>query len=372
MYKKETSLLQNQQIKYLIKIVALFWFFTKLWSYKTWIAERAYPIIPPFDFLKNVSNSFHVILFGLSLLNLLLVIFLKRDKWVLISLFFLELVSCSLDTVRWQPWEFMYICMLLIVVFNFSRPKNIILLFHLFLVAMYLFSGLHKLNRSFLSSFWMDTILQNFFGLSLNFILEFKLFFVGLLIPVIEILLAISLLILKSKRKISFILIAMHICILIIIGPFGLSYNSVVWFWNLGLIFVLFILYSSPVICLDNKVLVNNSYWFVLWFLMPILSFFGCWYQYFSFNLYSGKGYQMYICVNNDVDELKPYLEFGKLYRDKPYLILQSWAMSEIKSAPIPELEIYKKMSDEVKKRYGDKNVRVFLYNTQTKKIEEF
>ncbi|HJY13496.1 MAG TPA: hypothetical protein VJ304_11960, partial [Flavobacterium sp.] len=228
-------------------------------------------------------------------------------------------------------------------------------------------------NRSFLSTFWMDEILKDFFGLSLEIILKFKLFFAGLLIPVIEVLLAISLLVSKSKRKISFLLIIMHFCILILIGPCGLNYNSVIWFWNFTLIFILFLLYALPVEKTDSKMMLNNSYWLILWFIMPIFSFFGNWYQYFSFNLYSGKGYQMYICVNNDNYELKPYLEpvDGKLCKDKPYLNLQNWAMSEIKSAPFPDIEVYQKIGIEMKKKYGNKNVKIFLHNTETRKTIE-
>ncbi|KUJ50168.1 hypothetical protein AR685_16075 [Chryseobacterium sp. JAH] len=373
MWQKTVFDSENQKIKFLIKFVAAFWFLTKLWSYKTWIIEREYPVIPPFDFLKQVPADFHLTLFCLSLINLLLVVFFRRKKWMLISLFLLEFFSCALDTVRWQPWQYMYMCMLLLIILNFSKPKNIVFLFHLFLVGMYLFSGLHKLNRDFLYTFWMNTVLQEFFGLSLKNILKFKLFFFGLLIPVIEIGLAVLLLVVKSKRIISYFLIAIHISILIIIGPAGLGYNSVVWFWNLALIFILLILYTSPVKYIGTKLMLKQFYCVVLWFLMPVLSFFGLWYQYFSFNLYSGKGYQMYVCVNKNVDGLKPYLEpvLGRFCKDKPYFILQNWAMAEIKSAPLPEFEIYKKISNEIKKKYGDKSVRVFLYNTRTKKTEE-
>ncbi|WP_162087283.1 hypothetical protein [Chryseobacterium aquaeductus] len=291
----------------------------------------------------------------------------------MISLFIFELLSCSLDTVRWQPWEFMYLCMLLVVIVNYLKPKNIIFLFHLLLVAMYFYSGLHKLNRNFLALFWRDSILQDFFGLSMEFILKFKLFFVGLLIPIIEVSLAILLLVSKSKRNTSYLLIIMHFIILILLGPLGLEYNSIVWFWNLALIVILYIIYQKPIMPLRKDVLLINFYWLILWIVMPVFSFFGIWYQYFSFNLYSAKGYQMYICIENDNHELKTFAEpvDNKLCKDKPYLNLQNWAMSELKSAPSPEIEIYEKMSAELKKKYGNQNVRIFIYNNQTMKTEE-
>ena len=282
-------------------------------------------------------------------------------------------MSCLLDTVRWQPWEYMYLCMLLVVITNFSKPKNIVFLFHLLFVATYLFGGLHKLNRDFLSSAWMNMILKDFFGLSLEFILKFKLFFVGLLIPIAEILLAVFLFFLKSKKIISYLLIAMHFIILIIIGPFGLDYNSVIWFWNLAIIFILLILYALPIKNVERKTLLSNSYWLVLWFLMPILSFFGYWYYTFSFRLFSGKADQLYICVKNQNKELEPYLEAqnSKFCGDKPYVIVQNWAMSEIKSGPFPENDIYRKIGIEIKKKYNNKNVKIYIRNKQTNKTEE-
>ena len=364
---------ENQQIKYLIKTIAFFWLITKLFSYKTWIADRIYPVIPPFDFLKNIPDYFHLILFVIGLFILLLILFFKINKWLLILFFLFETMSCLLDTVRWQPWEYMYLCMLLVVITNFSKPKNIVFLFHLLFVATYLFGGLHKLNRDFLSSAWMNMILKDFFGLSLEFILKFKLFFVGLLIPIAEILLAVFLFFLKSKKIISYLLIVMHLIILIIIGPFGLDYNSVIWFWNLAIIFILLILYALPIKNVERKTLLSNSYWLVLWFLMPILSFFGYWYYTFSFRLFSGKADQLYICVKNQNKELEPYLEAqnSKFCGDKPYVIVQNWAMSEIKSGPFPENDIYRKIGIEIKKKYGNKNVKIYIRNKQTNKTEE-
>lgn len=205
-----------------------------------------------------------------------------------------------LDTVRWQPWEYMYLSVFLVFIINFHRPKNTIVLMHLLLVSMYFFSGLHKLNRGFLSSVWMNTILEDFIGFSRETVLKYKLFFVGLVIPFCEILLGGLLIFSKNKKRVSCFLILIHLSILMILGPFGLGYNSIVWFWNLAIIFILLITYHKPFEINNIKpFLFNHFYWLILWFLMPVLSFFGRWYQYFSFNLYSGKGKQMYICVSS-------------------------------------------------------------------------
>lgn len=358
----------EKQISYLIKVIAFFWFLTKIWSYKTWIAERVYPVIPPVDIFKNVPDFLHQFLFGFSLLVLLAILCLKINRWLLIALFISEIISCSLDVVRWQPWEYMYLCFLLLVIVSFYKPKNILLLSHLFLISIYLFSGLHKMNRDFLSSVWLNMFLVDFLGLSMEFILKYRLFFAGLIIPVTEIILAIVLLISNSKRKISYLLIVMHLSVLVLIGPFGLKYNSVIWPWNLAMICILIIVYSKPFESVNKNSIVPNLPWLVLWFVMPVFSFFGGWYQYFSFNLYSGKGNQMYVCISENEKELKPYFEPKNynLCKGKECVNLQNWALEEIKSVPIPEIEIYRKIGVYLKQKYAKDNVKIILYNPET------
>jgi hypothetical protein len=161
----------------------------------------------------------------------------------------------------------------------------------------------------------------------------------------------------------------MHLSILIFIGPFGLKYNSVVWLWNLAMIFILLIIYSKPVESLNKMMILSNFYWLILWFMMPVFSFFGRWYQYFSFNLYSGKNTQIYICLFENEKELKPYFESEKnvFCKGKVYINLQNWALKEIKSAPIPETEIYKKIADYLRQKYGKDKMKVFLYYPQSR-----
>ncbi|MDQ1094954.1 MULTISPECIES: hypothetical protein [Chryseobacterium] len=370
--RKNLALSDQQSIRLMVKVVTFFWLVTKIWSYKTWITERLYPVIPPLDMTQDISPVFHVVLFCLSVI-LMVLILISDKKSLLIVLLISELISCSLDMVRWQPWEYMYMTILLLIIIGLHKPGNLRIMLHLFLVSVYLFSGLHKLNREFLTSIWTQMFLIDLFGFSMEQILNYKLFFIGLIIPVTEIVFAILLLISRSKRKISFLLMAMHVIVLMVIGPAGLKYNSVVWPWNLSLIFILAVLYERPLESVRKKILIRNLYWLGLWFMMPVLSFSGRWYQYFSFNLYSGKQDQMYICFPKVKPEMQPYFELKNegLCPDMYCINLQNWAMAEIKSAPVPEPEIYKKVAADLKLRYADEGVKIFLYHPVNRTLTE-
>ncbi|UZT97034.1 hypothetical protein ODZ84_17780 [Chryseobacterium fluminis] len=361
------------QIGYLIKAIAFFWLIAKILSYKTWVTERVYPVIPPLEILKNIPDFLHYFLFVFSVLLLVITLFFRRKQVLLIVLFLSELLSCSLDTVRWQPWEYMYLCFLLIIIINDNRPKNILLLSHLFLVSIYFFSGLHKVGRDFLSEVWLNMVLVDFLGISMDVILKYKLFFIGLIIPFVEIALALLLLVPKLRKKVSYFLILMHLSILIFIGPFGLQYNTVIWPWNLAMICILLIVYAEPFEPAKTKMFTYHLYWLILWFVLPFFSLSGGWYQYLSFNLYSGKGDKMYICISGNPRELRPFLDAGthNICKTEYSVNLHNWALKEIKSVPVPEIEIYEKIAVYLKHKYSAGNLKIMLYNHRTQKRTE-
>lgn len=370
----ETKLMtsENKQISLIIRGSAVLWLITKAFSYKTWIADRKYPVIAPLDFLQNVPEIIHPVLFAGAMLFLFGLIF-STEKYLLSLFLIIEFLSCGIDTVRWQPWEFMYFCIFLVYLLNFKTKTSFSLLVHLFLASIYIFSGLHKFNRSFLSTVWTKMVLQDFFNLSIGTILNYKLFFAGLIIPFTEFSAGVLLLFSKHKRKITYLLIAVHLLVLIFIGPFGLNYNPIVWIWNLAMIFLLITVYLKPIESTSQLFLKKNILWLFLWFVMPVFSFFGMWYQYFSSSLYTGKEKQLIIYISKENKEYVMFSKPSELNSNKDYYTvnLQDLALEEIKSAPLPEKEIYQKIGVFFRKRLGTDCRKIILYDPQTgKKIQ--
>ena len=365
------SVLSDKSCAYLlIRGIAFFWFITKIFSYKTWIASRKFPVIAPSEYLRDIPSEIHWMLFVVSMLMLFMIV-ISPKKYLLILFLIFEFLSCSLDTVRWQPWEFMYFVIFTLYFFNFKKQKSFFLLVHLFVASVYIFSGLHKFNRGFLSNVWTQMILQSFFNLSSEAILTYKMFFMGLIIPVTEFFAGLLLILSKHKKQISYFLISVHIFVLLIIGPFGLNYNPVVWSWNLAMIFLLTVIYLKPVKQIEMIFIKQNAVWVILWFVMPFLSFYSMWYQYFSSGLYTGKEKQLYIYVSKQNNNYKEFSDSSDLNLNQKFYIvnLQNWALAEIKSVPLPEDEIYRKISIYLKEKLGKDCQKIILYDPQSRKL---
>ena len=102
-----------------------------------------------------------------------------------------------------------------------------------------MYSGLHK-NDTFLNSRWSTMILKRFFKITaLAYIMKW-IYYSGYILSVIESFAGISLLFFKTRKAAVVTLMGMHFFILLLIGPFGLHYNKVVWPWNIAMIMYLY------------------------------------------------------------------------------------------------------------------------------------
>ena len=333
-----------------IRIIALFWLIAKLLSIKLWTGNRLYPVIPVHDFLNRLPLYFHNILFYISLAFLALAMLYTRKKILLAILLVGEILSCLLDVTRWQPWEYQYIFIVLLFVFSLSRPKHFYTGLLFLLSSIYIFSGLHKLNGGFLYSIWDNFILNDFFGMQHKTIARFQLHYIGLIIPLTEIIAGFLLMTNNYKKSAAIVLIATHIAILILLGPAGANYNSVVWPWNIAMMLLLYLLIfrAGGTFRLRHLKSIPNAILILFWGVVPILSFAGYWDNYLSSSLYSGNLKNITICMDSVEcnSKLQPYIEEGGKagmctgnYKIKVY----DWAMDEINVPPYPEGWYYKK-----------------------------
>jgi hypothetical protein len=265
----------------------------------------------------------------------------KPKKIFLIFIMGFEIFLMSMDQMRWQPTLFQFLITLWIAIIE---PKEFKLYFFSLLSLTYVFSGLHKLNLGFINFIWGKFFLVDFFGIPTEISFHPVVKSIGFIFPVIEILSGV--LLWTKYKKIGWgIVITMHLFLLIVLGPLGNNYNSIVWPWNvLMILFALIFIIKTPLLINFNSFKsLTGVFLGVVLILLPVLSFFGKYTPYLSFGLYSGNTDYLYVrssCLYN----YKTEDSFGKSIEidNDRYVSVFNWSMTDLNVPMIPYMPVFK------------------------------
>lgn len=360
-------------------IICFFWIVAKAMSWKVWLADRIFPIIPPLDFLQAPAGI-HLALFILSLLFLLGLFCIPTSRRLLVGVIIIEVLSCSLDQNRWQPWEYNYIFILLALVINYKKGDKAANVIAFILFCIYLFSGLGKMNYVFSSR--VHYLIDNSAIIHLNKfrLYNFITFHMGFLMGFIEVVLAVGLLFQKSKRISAYLLITMHLLIILTISPLVLDYDSIIIPWNLAFISILFVIFirNAPVsIHLNVKVNRWNIIFILVFGILPIFNFVGNWDYFLSSSLFSSKLPMMYVYIHNAGKEkiLLPYITTPKnrCITDTSTMELNilKWSFKEMNVPVYPEIRVYKEIKSQLLQRYTGINAEFIITTYHNGKMEK-
>ncbi|MCC6258125.1 MAG: hypothetical protein IT254_07380, partial [Chitinophagaceae bacterium] len=231
------------------------------------------------------------------------------------------------------------------------------------LVSTYFFGGLFKFNPYFIHDTWQYLILIKWLHIipTNEWILR-----AGYIIPLIEMLAGFFLLFRVTQRMAAILLIAMHVFILLLLGPTGLDINAVVWPWNIFLAILLFALFIPPSQAIfGGEVLYRPAFILLIiaWLLMPWFRFGGVWDKYLSSVLYGGGVEQLFICSNNP-----EALQMTAPFRNEKFSLVPcssaipvyKWGMHEMRTAPYPEQRVFKRIMKSWGKKYGSAQFYLF------------
>ncbi len=410
---KKSEAANNGEANILLSVTCLFWLTAKIISWKLWLTERLFPVMPAFNFLSAVPAIVHWILLLASVALLIALTIRPAYKPLQYILLLVEVCSCLLDENRWQPWEYLYLFILLLFVLNKSG-KTLLLhsCFVIVLASIYFYSGIHKMQESFVTHMWDHTILKRMLHLPIPFRSKNWLHYCGYTLPIVECAGGVGLLFAATKKIAATLLIAMHVFILVLLGPLGTGYNLIVWPWNIAMIFYLYYLFiknetvssiqfwcspggrsnkwsvSTPTTAEPRSVYspteirndnFGSTHRFYLpgfrlkillfcWAVFPALNFIGWWDHYLSWNLYSHTLPTMTICITDILTDnrLKPYLNKKVnplICEGNAQLNIQTWAMKEMNVPPYPELRNYKKIKAYWLKNYPADKVDFIIYD---------
>ena len=264
-------------------------------------------------------------LFLLAIGGLLVPVVLSREpaKWIGIwSVVFLA--RALWDRMIWQPYYYQYFFMLVAIgwsgfgwiqsgrrrqrkVANRQEDPRLALdCCRLILIGIYFWSGISKFNHRFLTSGGQQM---------LSSLLPTWMFeWVGphsWVLAALEVVVAIGLLLPRFRSVAAAMAILMHAGILYMLGPTGMSYNEVVWPWNVAMIVLLGLLFWRWPVPTAGQIFgvgrgVRHKMIVVCFLVGPGLSYLGFWPYYVSFKLYSGLSRDAQVFVSDEMKQRLP------------------------------------------------------------------
>ena len=310
-------------------------------SLPTWSSIRTYPLVPVIESFVLPSYA-HTMLLSVFVVSLLTSIRYQSHRAHLLLLSVLSLgLLCLLDVTRFQPWIFHYISLIGILAIAFyanTSSEKILDAARILIGGMYFWSGVQKLNGTFFAADfpWFTKPLWN---IAPDFLLPAFLFF-GLLVPFLEIALALGLFYARTRSAAVFGSFCMMALVLLCLGPLGHNWNSAVWPWNIILFLSTITVFwrtdfsTTSFIIRQKQNLLGLSMFCVFW-ILPLGNVFGLVDHYLSWSLYSGKAPEATLSGDPLIlSTLSPNIQDNELSYAR-------WTMKEMNVVPYPEERVF-------------------------------
>lgn len=351
-------------------------------THKLWFPSTAFPIVP----MTAVANSVPLLVdwvFSVGMVALLVGWALVRAKSRFAVALPLGIALCFavlvlLNQHRAQPWA--YLAALGCVLFVGFSPVKAFAGMRLLFIAVYFYSAISKLDFLFLQKMGVLFVETGFEILHINPGLVSptvkRVCIIG--IPIYELLTALALIFPSTRRLGMPMAIVMHIALLVLLGPWGLSHKPAVLIWNLFFIIFAYLLFNRPIAAHTDDLDFGNHQPGILQFgtvgifslvlVAPAFEGLGWWDQWPSWSLYADRTEKMELFVRrNRLVDLPPAVrnyvgpsgsndEWAKLY-------VEAWAIGETDSPAYPQARFYVGMALDLAHRCKlGKDVRINLY----------
>lgn len=335
-----------------------------LMSLPLWVTERQFPLIPVIPGtlpLTQLGSQIALLLLSLSLLASF--IWTKTRILVFITAALLLTIGLQ-DFNRLQPWYWQYTLILIILIPLAKGYKKYLDINHLLFAAqltvsaVYFFSALFKFNESF-----FFRIVRYMYQPITNYLVTWReqIFLTGYAIPPLE--MSIALLLFIPRLRIFGILLAtgMHLAALILLGPFGLNANSVVWPWNIALIALIWVLFYKA----DNykyNIYLSRLNWsayavlIAVW-ILPFLNLKGWYNESLSFELYSGRSYTPHMRYHqSEIDFVPKYMEPYTFKKgDTVFVNTYNWSMQQFNVPPNSDWKVIRQVQEKSLKKFQNR-----------------
>ena len=333
-----------------------------LLSIKLWVASsRFFPLAPVSDVLPTIPFPVDYVWSGALWVLLGAIIIARRPQKFIWAFVLLAGVLSLWDQNRWQPWFYQYLFMVGALGFypwgktEPARQEAVLNTCRLMIGGLYFWSGIQKINVTFIQDVfpWMIEPFTKDWAPHVGQIINLA----GYVVPFVETAVGLGLLIPQSRKFSMGLAIAMHVFILLCIGPLGQNWNTIVWPWNIAMIFFVMILFAGTHSLSVKNILFTKNFLFhkfvlILFGIMPLFSFFDLWDSYLSASLYSGNIKKAYVFIEGNVKDKLP-AEIQKYAqqtgsRTGYMLRLEDWVTEELGVPIYPEERVFKQIGKRI------------------------
>jgi hypothetical protein len=380
-----------RELRWVRAALGLCFLATLLVSYRAWLSSgRDFPLVPVIDGLPQPPYPLDWLLFGGMVAALLGMSFARRPAPYLAAVLVIPAVWMVLDQARWQPYLLTYLAGAACLLAGERPPLRAagdpparwhMAPYQLSLCAVYLYSGVHKLNLRWIEgSFrgWTSPITERL-GIDPAAVPR-AMFAGGVLAAAGEAALGLALLWPRTRRPAVVGLTLMHVYIMLALTRQGLAANTVVWPWNVVVVASLWLLFwpRGAGARLDGFI---RAWWrglrgrgtmeappqplrllwggvIVLFGVLPALSFAEAWPAALSFQLYAAKQREVRIYYRPDQRAAMPPAAL-RSERHPGEIDLLRWGMRELNVVPALEVRSAIRVARELARRAPDAEVRV-------------
>ena len=317
---------------------------------RLWLTERPFPTLPALPGLPVLPQWAAAALTGALVLSIVGCAFARVPTRAIALLIASGAVLVLFDINRLQPWFFQYLLMFgALSMVDISSPesprsKEIVGACAFIVIATYVWSGAQKANLTFATHVFPSLVQP------LGDVWRQRLQPFWFAVPALETLVGVLLI---SRRTRSWGLtgaVVMHVCILLMLGPFGQRLNPIVWPWNVSMAAMAIVLLyrNDQPLLRDASSTPYGKVLIVLLGLMPALSIAGYWERPLSASLYSGRLPDAWIYLTDRGVMRLP----DRYTSDNPALVRETperfrldiirWAESAMNVPPYPAPRVYR------------------------------
>lgn len=335
------------------------WPFARIWAvclvalvaatFRLWFPSGSYPIVPIFCCRWDGLSWMLWASSGLLVMAALLAASSRRwGRWGWTGVVAALLVGFVLDQHRLQPWAYQSLIYGLVFI-NMTASRARTWLMPL-AASIYIYSAAGKLDFQFTHTVGQDflnEVLAPLGGMPAAWTDEIR-FRLALLFPVTELAIGIGLLLPGARRFAAFAAIGMHVCLVAILGPWGLAHSAGVLTWNLALVVQAWFLFlkPSPRRAEPQSSSSNHSAEFswggiiaraavIAALLLPLAERAGYWDHWLSWALYSPHSSRAEIEIHESViselpDSAEPYIRNDRDGDGWRSLALDRWSLEQL------------------------------------------